>query len=297
MLASACTQTAGSGQSSSGGKVERPTTLQDAAVAPPRTGSVQTATVSRTPSMTRAQWDVARYPRDVATHVQTRGCEPSAIDSESRVLPNVACALASDYDVETNPVRDCIVEPYCVGPEDCTDGLRGRCEGLPSPARCIYPATDDEACTTDADCSRLGRGHCEHTVTSDFLCYPTGECSPPGDYCSYDSQPCDTNADCNLDEGGRCLAVIEYAECTYDECTDDGQCGQGQRCACFNCVHATCSSDSDCDAAQSCKMSTVCGRPDGFACTTPDDECIPGDSECDCAFANGRFSCSQRRCE
>lgn len=297
LLSSACEQARGSDGGNNTDHVERPPPVPVASAPPPVSSASGTAVPSTSASMTPAQWLAARNPQNTATHVQTRGCEPVDIDSEYRVLPSVACSLAPEYDLETNPVRNCVVEPYCIGPEDCTEGPRGRCEGLPSPRRCVYPASSDEPCTSDKDCTRLGTGQCAHSVTEDFLCYPTGECSPPGGYCAYDVQLCNDDVDCKADVGGRCLDVIEYATCTYDECTGDEHCAEGQRCGCFKCLDASCATDADCGSEQACKFWQGCGVRGGYDCTSADDECVPGQSPCECVHVDGRFSCSRRFCE
>lgn len=252
---------------------------------------------TRQATMTRAEWDAARGLRMVSTHVQTRGCAPELINSAYPVLPTVGCSLVDDYDLQTNPVRECVVAPYCVGPQDCTEAERGRCEGVVSTARCIYPPAPDEPCSDDDDCHQFGAGHCADSATNDFLCYPTGECTSPGKYCRYDVQACKADADCDAAPDGRCVMPIEYATCVYDECTDDTHCGVGQRCGCFDCVDASCSSDSDCDAEQACEFWKACGYRGGYECSTNQDECVPGESDCECAFLDGHFQCSRRTCE
>jgi hypothetical protein len=189
------------------------------------------------------------------------------------------------------------IKPYCVGSDDCIAKPRGRCEGYPAPARCIYPPAADEPCTADEDCRRLGLGQCFPSIAHDFNCYPTGECSPPGNYCTYDIEPCAGDADCSVAPGGECVKAIEYAQCTYDECTQDEHCGEGRRCGCFQCLPASCTTDGDCDPGRACtSWQTACERG-GYTCTTSNDECAPGMIGCECAFLEDHFQCSQSRCE
>ncbi len=240
------------------------------------------------------EWRAATAPRTGEHEVWTRGCDAERIGERYRVVPNVRCDLASDYDFESNPRRDCRLDGYCEGPSDCTEEAGGRCEGVPGDGACQYASVEFESCERDSDCDALPEGQCFEGLSSEWLCYPTGECTPPGPYCVFGDEPCETDADCQAREDGECLWSIRHTACSYNKCEEDADCGSGERCACSSCVVADCNSDGDCGADQTCQLEMTCGEARGYHCTTPADECAPED--CSCVYREKRWQCLAIRC-
>lgn len=102
---------------------------------------------------------------------------------------------------------------------------------------------------------------------------------------------CETDADCDEGERGRCEDFRGYAQCTYDECTQDSECATGGPCGCELgfwsdsnvCLGGNCQVDGDCGEGGYCSPSfSECGSYSGVVahwCHTPEDECV-NDSEC-----------------
>jgi len=126
---------------------------------------------------------------------------------------------------------------------------------------------------------------------------------------------CALDDECTARSGGRCSELVQAiwwggrslgTRCTYDACSTDDDCGGGAVCGCaigFTghnvCLpQSQCRTDSHCAAGQVCALSrpTVLsppgvivdgterldgnGVPDeslGYFCTTPEDECRPGE--------------------
>jgi hypothetical protein len=117
---------------------------------------------------------------------------------------------------------------------------------------------------------------------------------------------------------GRCDPPrgFDASACTYDACFADGDCAKGEVCNCDSyygnvCLPGNCHVDSDCPSG-TCSPSpdvTVCspgfpGRPVGFYCHTPEDECT-ADEQCQCNGAVGacawqptvaRWACADAPC-
>ena len=111
---------------------------------------------------------------------------------------------------------------------------------------------------------------------------------------------CREDSDCIDGLNGRCSSITDGGEhaykCTYDECLEDRDCGNGV-CACDAgeiatniCLAGNCATDADCAETGFCSPSRTCllSPPVGFFCHTCDDQCI-NDSDCTesgekCAF-------------
>lgn len=132
---------------------------------------------------------------------------------------------------------------------------------------------------------------------------------------------CKTDAVCTQGANGRCLqAGLGYAECSYDECASDADCGEGELCDCRGlagstranrCVKAGCRTDADCGGPW-CSPSLSpggCGGTSlafaGYFCHTGADECIDdadckgegaGGASCDYDPGAGHWRCSARDC-
>ncbi len=149
--------------------------------------------------------------------------------------------------------------------------------------------------------------------SDDSACASTpaaGSCSlqPGFAQCTMDSQ-------CTMGTNGRCIQSMGGALtcfCTYDSCTKDSDCANGQLCACHgnpygggagnSCISGNCRTDADCPGSFcSPSASTMgCGGLGGYYCHTPGDQCTD-DSDCPtqngpqfCAFSstNSRWQCA-----
>jgi len=253
--------------------------------------------------MTTEQWEALTAPQPGEHAVLTSGCDGAPIGQEYRILPTVGCALAPDYDYETNPVRDCTVEPFCSGPEDCQEEPFGSCRGFPY-AYCDY-GLEREPCTTDADCSTLTGGHCATSGSNESLCFPTGECVGPEPTCFYPEESCTNDSSCTQLPGGRCEKVIRFARCSYDLCTADADCPGTDRCACSElseqneCVSADCSEEADCEDGEECRLERGCyGSVVAYHCSTSADTCRTA-ADCDglhCSYADEHWQCVELDC-
>lgn len=234
-----------------------------------------------------AAWQAVVAPRSGPHEVSISNvCDSERIAPDYRIIPPVDCTLADDY-VKTR-TRDCDIQPYCETSADCTKGLRGRCEGLPSSqAVCFYPSAIPMPCSADGDCAPGGTCRAAAIPSGDVYCYPTGACAATS--CSYPEEPCASSADCQSAEGGECIQPIRYTACRYETCTQDEDCSEDERCDCSSCVVAECHSEDDCPQGETCEVSrsecSVAGL--GYYCTTPDDECEP--DEDGCKFGEGMW--------
>lgn len=117
------------------------------------------------------------------------------------------------------------------------------------------------------------------------------------------SGTCRSDADCH--DGGHCSPFYggSTCGCTYG-CTTDADCvGSGYICACFDsggsCKLATCKTDADCGSGLLCAEheATTCNGDRGFACQTPEDECLVA-SDCgqgsSCNFDGKTRKCGPR---
>ena len=131
---------------------------------------------------------------------------------------------------------------------------------------------------------------------------------------------CTTNAECTEGTNGRCDGNSHDGwQCTYDQCFDDGECGDGV-CECQGgfrsdnniCLQTgNCRLDADCGGCGFCSPTLGdCGDylgTVGYYCHTPADECVD-DSDCapdpqqggppHCSFAPavGHWKCSYAQC-
>lgn len=254
-------------------------------------------------TMTEEEWRASLLPRSGPHEVWTTdqcvvpgpGTSSERIGAEYVVVPTEDCNLTPTY--ASDRTRHCTAWPVCETSADCTEEPGGRCEGTPQEAACHYPALPTEPCDVDADCTLASEGVC--LPSDETFCYPTGECRPPGSYCQYGSvtpSACESNADCVGLPGGECIKAIWFATCRYDRCTEDTDCGSGERCGCGRCVSADCA-DDDCTDGESCHLSApTCARPWGFHCTTPEDECDPAASN-GCLYEDGAWRHDQVLCE
>jgi len=112
-----------------------------------------------------------------------------------------------------------------------------------------------------------------------------GSCSST-DYCR-------SNADCSASMNGVCLSTICICAAA---CHTDADCGTGKICQCLatsgTCVDARFTSDADCGTGLLCASSA-----NGFACQTPQDECLS--LVCGCGLecfveSDGHRACLQR---
>lgn len=253
-----------------------------------------TPPASSTPRLSQAEWLAKTLPQAGTPEVYLSGCSPELIDPSYQVVPMVGCGIHQDPSAGVE-YGQCDVMPFCVGPRDCTAEAGGRCEGQPAPAFCSYGAVEPEVCTSDADCSLQGPGTCAGELAH-YRCDPTGTCLPPGRYCSYATQPCAVDADCNAAPNGQCIHPIVNTHCVYNACLTDADCSAGSRCGCGTCVAASCAADSDCSSGQRCALWFGCpDYPQGYDCTTPADECAPEDYGC--WFKDGSYQSIRIFCE
>jgi len=130
-----------------------------------------------------------------------------------------------------------------------------------------------------------------------------GDCPGPLPASISGSGGCTTDNDCTAGTNGRCITPgggVRSADdpacvCTYDTCTQDTDCPNGQTCACRGCpyiyyegnmcVGGNCRVDADCGASGYCSPSPIspawCGDDllAGYYCHTAGDLCID-DSDC-----------------
>lgn len=106
---------------------------------------------------------------------------------------------------------------------------------------------------------------------------------------------CKADAECTAGKNGRCAItgggrMAPHADCVYDACFKDADCGERSACSCGGrpgaanrCVGGNCATDADCGGGYcSPSYGTSCGPFGGYAgnfCHTADDECT-SDDEC-----------------
>lgn len=240
-------------------------------------------------------WLESRSPQYVMHSIRDATvCGDSArLDSGLPVQATNLCAWASFPDE-----RYCDVEPSCLNDDDCTAGPNGRCKGSVYEPKCHYHIETEHTCQSNKDCSRLPDGHCSPSPLTERWCFPTGECWEEGSTtCSYPDRNCTDDSDCDAAANGKCIAPIQNVRCEYYDCVEDADCSDNQRCACPTCVPSACKSDSDCEGG-TCLLSSRCGLPEGYFCTTPDDECVTS-ADCDgmdCAHDIDRWRCTNTSC-
>ena len=130
--------------------------------------------------------------------------------------------------------------------------------------------------------------------------------------------PCAAHADCQEGDNGRCMVVgdwVEYLDCTYDECYEDNDCGDGEVCLCGGdsgnrCLaKGNCRTDADCGQDGYCSPTRSAPHDfnySSFYCHTPEDECVD-EADCppsdngdiwDCSYnqVSGSWSCDVTPC-
>ena len=244
-------------------------------------------------TMTQEEWEAATAPRSGPHEIWTRddcgvphaGSDSTRVGQEYRIVPGFAQSTPPDFDLYTNPVFLIDVSPStCTTAADCTEQPNGLCMGGIAEPYCRYSDPPPrEACDEDADCTAKPDGACEAPFGLEqyTICYPTGECQSPAGSCVYGTHPrCASHADCTEGAGGECIFPVT-AGCNYDSCTGDADCEGGLRCGCGRCVEAHCASDEACGEGETCDLSPPFCRGDyEFFCTTPGDECSPGEPLC-----------------
>jgi hypothetical protein len=247
------------------------------------------------------EWERKTAPLRGAHDVEWRvsmGCPVERIAQDFRIVPTVGCYVRRDAPA----VRDCDVEPFCTGHDECNAKPLGRCRGSPS-ARCAYPSVSRSPCTANSECTDLPNGFCSITPTH-TRCYPTGRCETVGRTCAYRDEPCADDDDCRTLPGGVCEKRIGNVRCQYLNCAEDKDCGRGTRCACTPvnepnaCVPADCASDRDCPSGQACRLEIGChGYASGYHCSTSLDTCRTKE---DCLVGyclfKGRWQCETPIC-
>lgn len=133
------------------------------------------------------------------------------------------------------------------------------------------------------------------------------------------SYQCLDDEDCNERPYGMCVPYRDEFEsrpavphasdhtgsyCNY-RCAEDSDCGDGFVCECGplagTCLRANCATEDDCDVGQACARYSYddgCGRSNGYACTTPLDECRTN-AECadECWFEQDHRFCGSVTCQ
>jgi hypothetical protein len=218
------------------------------------------------------EWRELTKPQPGHYAVWLGGCEPTLLETDGVVIPNVGCQPSPN----SRSTLNCDVIPYCRTSADCTKEPGGRCDGFQQQAICYFPDESLQTCGGNEDCVLHPGGKCEQNVTVPAQCYPTGECQRPP-FCVYDRVPCDQDGDCT---GGYCLQNAVETSCSYVECTVDADCDKPKRCGCSECVPAECDSDASCPDGETCELSGGCSADPGYFCTTPNDTCQPGVEPC-----------------
>ena len=117
----------------------------------------------------------------------------------------------------------------------------------------------------------------------------------PSECADYPEAACNSHEDCTEGPNGRCTMGVwgtQDCQCSYDECSTDGDCGADFLCGCGEaepfanlpnnrCISATCRTDDDCDAGYCLAVPYYCDAPssvddlwiESFACATDGDEC------------------------
>lgn len=175
------------------------------------------------------------------------------------------------------------------------------------------PANSVEAATTEPP----PRVPAVHVAAKSSACGSArGSNEPP------DGAGCKSDDQCTAGKNGRCLRTgLGFAECTYDECVADADCGAGGFC---NCRGEGATTANRCVVGSDCRTDADCGGPfcspsltpggcggtslalQGFFCHSARDECIdnadcagpdvPGETTCDYDKAEKKWRCSVREC-
>jgi hypothetical protein len=241
---------------------------------------------------TEADWEAATAPIVGPHEIWTiPSCDPPELGSDSvqvgpeySVIPTLNYPQAADFASEMNQAYDAFLVDSCLTSADCSEQPRGVCRGALGDAYCEYPDRPVESCAADADCTTKPDGSCVFPFSPepDRICYPTGECVEPAGACAYaGNAPCTGDVDCSEQAGGRCVFPIAWTGCWYDSCSEDADCESGHRCLCGSCVVAQCETAEECGEGEVCALSPgFCLEGHSYHCTTPGDECEPGETYC-----------------
>jgi hypothetical protein len=112
---------------------------------------------------------------------------------------------------------------------------------------------------------------------------------------------CAKDADCTAGKNGRCSIagggrMPPYAQCIYDGCYADADCGKKSACICGSgaasghyCMSGNCATDADCGASYCSPSLGSCGGYGGYVgnyCHGADDECT---NDADCKSKDGGY--------
>jgi hypothetical protein len=165
------------------------------------------------------------------------------------------------------------------------------------------PPGDGGARKMDASSERVPKKHRPRGIACPFARAP----APPNvGVCGQSSGPvpdtCTTNADCADGNNGRCARGRFGCSCSYDDCTEDAECGPSIPCECRassdsfatnDCETASnCRVDADCGARGYCSPSLVgafCSCVSPAFCKSGSGTCSPGPCACGDSCGHGYF--------
>ena len=159
------------------------------------------------------------------------------------------------------------------------------------------PAGDGGAQKVDASTSRVPKKHRPQHI----ICPAERASAPPGENastCGQSSGPisdtCTTHADCADGSNGRCSEGRFNCSCSYDDCTEDTDCGPRVPCECREASDTF--GTNDCETDSNCRVDADCGAH-GYcspslvrafcSCVSPA-FCKPGEARCS---PSGSCSC------
>ena len=153
-------------------------------------------------------------------------------------VPESVCA--SDDDCES-PLPHCLLpDGVCV---ECTSADHCPADNICNQTYTCEPQGPD--CSSDADCTELGKPHCDTHIGKCFACVTNEHCTSPQvcETSSHTCVECYNNAHCMNPDPYCWLDTFTCVECLEDaQCGTDKHCSQGTH----SCTDVVCTSDNDC---------------------------------------------------